>query len=90
MPMVVAPLFADQSYNASRVVAAGAGVSVATSLDPGVVPPGLPEDVRSAVLHLLDDPVPRATSRELAYEMAHHTPVRTLIPAFEAIAERQA
>lgn len=90
VPMVVAPLFADQSYNASRAVAAGVGVSVATSLDPGVVPPGLPQEVRSAVLRLLEDPVPRAASRGLADEMAHHIPVAAVIPTLEAIAERHA
>lgn len=88
VPMVVAPLFADQSYNAARVGAVGAGVAVQTSPNPAVVPPGLAEEIRAAVLYLLEDPGPRVVSRALAEEMATHAPAASLVPVLEALTAR--
>ena len=88
VPMVVAPLFADQPYNAERVAAMGAGVTVPTSLDPGAVPEQFPKAVRAAVQQCLDDPSYRSSSRALAEAMGSHPPVESVVSTLEAIAQR--
>jgi UDP:flavonoid glycosyltransferase YjiC (YdhE family) len=63
VPMVVAPLFADQPFNATRVAAAGAGLAM---------PPGEPRssDLRAALSRVLEDGSFRVAARRLAAEIA--------------------
>jgi UDP:flavonoid glycosyltransferase YjiC (YdhE family) len=86
VPMVAVPLFAHQFYNAARIMDVGAGRTVSTSYDPGHVPPGLPTEVRDAVLQLLKDGDAKAVSRELSASMAAHPPVGSLVPVLEDLA----
>jgi UDP:flavonoid glycosyltransferase YjiC (YdhE family) len=67
IPMAVLPLFADQPYNAHRVVRAGAGVGLAG----GAVLDGL----GAAVRLLLDDPSYRGVARRIARDLAALPPV---------------
>jgi UDP:flavonoid glycosyltransferase YjiC (YdhE family) len=60
VPIVVVPLFADQPLNARRIVATGAGISVA--------PPDAVA-LRSAVVTVLDDRTYRGAAARLASEM---------------------
>jgi hypothetical protein len=60
VPIVVMPLFADQPLNARRIVATGAGISVA--------PPDAAA-LRSAVVAVLDDSTYRGAAARLASEM---------------------
>jgi UDP-N-acetylglucosamine:LPS N-acetylglucosamine transferase len=62
VPLVVAPMFADQPNNAARIAAIGAGVAV---------PRNAPaEDLRRALTRVLEEPSFRAAAREVAAEMA--------------------
>jgi len=60
VPIVVMPLFADQPLNARRIVATGAGISVA--------PPDAAA-LRAAVVAVLDDSTYRRAAARLASEM---------------------
>ncbi len=60
VPAVVVPLFADQSHNARRVEASGAGLVVAPP-DAGAI--------RGAVERLIEDPSHREGAERLAAEM---------------------
>jgi UDP:flavonoid glycosyltransferase YjiC (YdhE family) len=60
VPIVAVPLFADQPLNARRIVATGAGISVAPP-DAAVL--------RSAVVAVLDDSTHRGAAARLASEM---------------------
>jgi MGT family glycosyltransferase len=62
-PLVVLPLFADQPYNAARVAALGAGLSI----DGG---PAAAGQVGPAAAAVLDDPTYRAGAHRVAAEMA--------------------
>ncbi|MDP8931521.1 MAG: glycosyltransferase [Actinomycetota bacterium] len=93
VPMVLAPLFADQPYNAARVEELGAGITVGTSHPATVVRPGLvaevpASEVRAAVLRLLEDTAPRLAVRRLAQEMASHPSISSLVPLLKRIASR--
>jgi len=63
VPMVVAPMFADQPYNAGRVVAIGAGLAVPTH-DASV------EGVRAALSRVLREESFREASQRIAQEIA--------------------
>ena len=61
VPMVVAPMFADQPENVRRVHDVGAGIAVA--------PPD-PQALHAAMLRILSDADLRAGARRIADEMA--------------------
>ncbi len=63
LPLVVLPLFADQPYNAARVAALGAGLSVAGG-------PAAADQVGPAVAAVVDDPAYRVSAQRAAAEMA--------------------
>lgn len=86
VPMALAPLFADQFYNAARVAEVGAGVVLPTTFDPQMPSGELPNAVQSAVALLLDDPATRAASTTLAREIATHPPAGDLVGILEEIA----
>jgi UDP:flavonoid glycosyltransferase YjiC (YdhE family) len=78
VPMVVMPLFADQPYNAARVVALGAGIS----LEGGPAAVGrLPDALRS----VLDDDSFRANARRVADEVDALPPVSRAVPFLESL-----
>ncbi len=92
VPMVLAPLFAEQPYNAARVEEVGAGITLRMS-HPAVVPPGLVAEIpasemRAAVLQLLEDTSPRAAAKRLAREMASHPSISSLVPLLERTASQ--
>lgn len=86
VPMVLAPLFADQPYNAARVAEVGAGVVVETTNDPGVVPPGLADDVRRGVARMLVDDDVRGRAGAFAREMATQPDLDSLVGRLAEIA----
>ena len=63
VPLVVAPLFADQPHNAERVAAAGAGLALPTRTTSA-------EALRSALARVLEQPAFRAAARRVAAEIA--------------------
>ncbi len=76
VPVVCAPMSADQPFNASAVAGVGAGISLATQFGAGALFPALQAgeprvgDVASAVGRALDDPELRAGAARVAAEMA--------------------
>lgn len=70
VPLVIAPLFADQPENARRVQEVGAGVVVRAAEPSGPAGAIDPEDLRRAITRVLDDPGPAAAARRLADEIA--------------------
>jgi UDP:flavonoid glycosyltransferase YjiC (YdhE family) len=69
VPMAVLPLFADQPWNAERVAAVGAGISLGR--DPGAAIAGM----REAIVRLTGDPSYRANAQRIAAEMRALPPV---------------
>jgi Erythromycin biosynthesis protein CIII-like, C-terminal domain len=69
VPQVVAPLFADQPYNAARVAVVGAGV--VSSLD----------GLRSSVERVLGEPRFRHAARRVADEMRRQRPIDEFLEA---------
>jgi Erythromycin biosynthesis protein CIII-like, C-terminal domain len=63
VPLVVLPLFADQPYNAARVAALGAGVTVAGG-------PAAAGRIGAAVAAVLDNPAYQAAAQRIADEVA--------------------
>jgi UDP:flavonoid glycosyltransferase YjiC (YdhE family) len=78
-PMLCLPLGADQHYNAFRVSASGAGLS----LD---VQKASPPAIRQAVGHLLGDPLFRQNAQRLARELAELPSVESATPLLEELA----
>jgi glycosyltransferase len=80
VPQLVVPLFAyDQTINAERVAAIGAGVHLAGGLDAvGAIP--------SAVARVLDDPTFRQRARAVAADMADLAPVSEAVSILEDLA----
>jgi UDP:flavonoid glycosyltransferase YjiC (YdhE family) len=69
LPLVIAPLFADQPANARRVADLGAGVEVG-SRDQGALTSVVdPADLRRAITEVLSDPAPAAVARRVAGEI---------------------
>jgi UDP:flavonoid glycosyltransferase YjiC (YdhE family) len=77
VPVVAVPLFADQPYNAERVVMTGCGLAV----HPG---PAMADEVADAVSRLVADP-PAGIGR-VAAEIAALPPVAAAVPWLEACA----
>lgn len=86
VPMILAPLFADQPYNAARVAEVGAGVIVETTNDPGVVPPGLADEVLRGVTRMLADDDVRGRAGAFAQEMASQPDLASLVARLATIA----
>jgi len=82
VPMVVAPMGADQELNADRVNALGAGVV----LDP-VHATG--DDVRRAVTRVLEDPRFTAAARRVSGEVAALPPATSVVRRLELLADRR-
>ena len=80
VPQLVVPLFAyDQTVNAERVAAIGAGVHLAGGLGAvGAIP--------SAIARVLDDPTFRQRARRVAADMADLPPVSEAVPILEELA----
>ena len=71
LPTVAVPMFADQTHNADRLVAAGVGLRV----DPGQVE----EQLTSAITQVLQDPTYRNNARQVATDIASRpTPTQAL------------
>lgn len=68
VPMVVAPMFADQPFNAGCITAIGAGLGLPAEA------PTAPA-VRAALLRVLEEPSFRAAAQRLAAEIATLPPV---------------
>ena len=87
MPVVLVPLFADQLSNASRVAAAGAGLTVELDRGPtqtvGRVGPGDAQRVRIAIEAVLADAAHRSAAERIAEEMIELPVVDELIAALE-------
>lgn len=79
VPQVVLPLFADQPYNARRVVAVGAGLA----LEGG---PAAAAEVGSALVRVLGDGAFRAAAGVVAAEIAGLPPASAAVPLLEAVA----
>jgi UDP:flavonoid glycosyltransferase YjiC (YdhE family) len=69
VPMAVLPLFADQPWNADRVEAVGAGISLGRDPDAAIA------DLRDAVVRLTGDPAHRSRAQHIAAEMRALPPV---------------
>jgi UDP:flavonoid glycosyltransferase YjiC (YdhE family) len=63
VPLVVAPMFADQPFNAARVAAAGAGIALPTSQATAAT-------LRQALGRVLEEPSFRLAARRLGQEIA--------------------
>lgn len=63
VPLVVAPMFADQPFNAARVAAAGAGLALPTRKAAAA-------ELRRAVSRVIEEPSFRVASRTIAGEIA--------------------
>jgi hypothetical protein len=82
VPMVVLPLFADQSWNSERIAALGAGIELQGGPDAA---PGIGE----AVLRLLADPSYRETAERVADQMRALPPVDAAVGVVrDLLAER--
>ncbi len=79
VPMVLLPLFADQTHNASRVADVGAGVVAHGG-------PGAAAALPDLLGQVLDDPSSRARAGSLAAEIAGHLPVARAVPLLERVA----
>lgn len=83
LPSVLLPLGADQPYNAARLTALGAAVT----LDPVTL---TPDSLAAAVHRALEDPGPREAAGRLAAEIAAQPTAAELVPLLEAVAHSPA
>lgn len=74
------PLFADQSFNAERVAAVGAGVAVAPDA----------REIRAGVYQVLEKDTYRAATEGLAGEMRSHPATGSVVEALIASAQGSA
>jgi UDP:flavonoid glycosyltransferase YjiC (YdhE family) len=79
LPLAVAPLFADQPYNARRVAAMGAGIAIEGG-------PGALAGLGHAVRTILDDPSYAAAASAVAADAATLPPVTEAVSALQALA----
>jgi glycosyltransferase len=80
VPQIVVPLFAfDQSVNARRVAAIGAGIHVSGG-------PSSATEIASALLRLLTDPAYRTGAQAVATDMAALPDVADSVPILESLA----
>ena len=80
VPMVVAPLAADQPHNAQRVAEVGAGLAV---------PKPDPSTLRAAIERVLAEPAFRSNARRLATEIARLPSVERAVAALIGAADRR-
>ncbi|MFC5061947.1 glycosyltransferase [Actinomycetospora atypica] len=80
VPLVIAPLFADQPENARRVADLGAGVAVGPRAHDAPTSAIEPADLRRAITDVLADPDPAEVARRVARE------IDALPPTDEAVA----
>ncbi|MCD2195878.1 glycosyltransferase [Actinomycetospora endophytica] len=69
VPLVIAPLFADQPANARRVAELGAGVEVGSRDQDALTTVIDPADLQRAITEVLSDPAPAAVARRVADEI---------------------
>ena len=81
LPLVVVPLFADQPYNARRVEALGAGVSVIPDGDPSLIAAA----IRDGVRHVLEDESYRRAAEALAAEMRSQPPADAAVDVLSGL-----
>ncbi len=79
VPVVVAPMFADQPANAARVAAVGAGIALPERAESA-------DEVRAAIARVLGEPSFRVAARAVADEMAALPPVDEAPRALERLA----
>lgn len=88
VPLVIAPLFADQPENARRVADVGAGVAVGPR-DQGAPTSAIePADLRGAITDVLADPGPAEVARRLAREIAALPPVDEAVAVITGASRR--
>jgi hypothetical protein len=78
VPLVVAPMFADQPYNAERITAIGAGLAV---------PPGNAEELRTVLARVLAEESFRSASERMAREMTTHSSLDDAVSEIARICE---
>jgi UDP:flavonoid glycosyltransferase YjiC (YdhE family) len=88
VPLVIAPLFADQPENARRVADIGAGVQVVPRDQNAPTSAVDPADLRRAITDVLSDPAPAAVARRLAREIDALPPVDEAVAVITAAARR--
>jgi UDP:flavonoid glycosyltransferase YjiC (YdhE family) len=76
VPLVILPLGRDQTYNAERVTALGAGVHLSPTADPA--------RIRGAIERVIGDTAFRAEARRLAQRIARERPDEVAAAALEA------
>ena len=82
VPQVIVPLFAfDQTINAERVAAIGAGIHLSGGL-------AAPAAIPSALTRVLTDPTYRQRAQEIAAEMERLPDVATSVPILQELAGR--
>ena len=79
VPMAVLPLFADQPWNADRVEAVGAGISLGRDPDAAVA------GVRDAIVRLTGDPAYRSRAQHIAAEMRALPPVDAAVAIVQGL-----
>jgi len=81
VPLVVAPMFADQPFNAARVAAAGAGIALPTKQATAAT-------LRQALVRVLEEPSFRLEARRLGQEIALLSSVDEAPAALERLGAR--
>jgi UDP:flavonoid glycosyltransferase YjiC (YdhE family) len=88
VPLVIAPLFADQPENARRVADLGAGVAVGPRDQEAPTSAVDPADLRRAITDVLADPGPAEVARRLAREIDALPPTDEAVAVITAAARR--
>ena len=81
VPLVCIPVVGDQSDNAARVVARGAGLRV-----PADAPPGR---IREAIERVVTDPSFRQAAQQLATKRAGEDPVQAAVDEIVSLMEKR-